>query len=1066
MSGKKMNGKFTFNEKEGSLVCIEAGSNLLSTVKELEKQIHDKKPCLINIEKLKFSSDFPHDIFLNLFSRFSTIERVDAGENFSLKNQISDSCKKNLAIKNFAKEVSSEIKSLNDRHQDTMMDAFRIGKLYTKFWDLSQENYIIIKDFLNLLDDECSEEDKNFFEQCEKFHLLNIITNDFTIEKASEYYEIISLYSKKERNAIFYKYSYSPCRIIDSIDDPSIVGFLVNSFDFDPLTDSQVIKINDNRYSQTKNILMRSNLDEDNIKLINNISDRNTFILDALAFSLESNRYKKFKKILSCYRIVNFNEPLKKGRYKDYTITQLYLLLHSDNKINKFPDKFFTNETLKDSFASFFPRREKELSEIQVIKYLIYKKPFTFYEPQICFLKTNWSEREEKKENCDMNNEIMHLSLIESFLKGLVDHQKYRKNDDRSKNDCNDVMGKIEVIIKILTTENIFQVNNIIIPYLIKNNESSETDKAIALLFKHCFKNKSLFSDETHKDLTILQLLVLYGRDKYLKKTYESIKLIAKKKGFDEILRKNLLLPFESKKQLKGYDKFSLINLAIYRDMSNFIKIFSEEKVFENILNEKFSPDHDLYPDWNTVHFSIFLFKIEKISASLLFFLLTKFSFDSSICFPNNSCYLEGLNILQSIIVEKDNFYKENNDRRKPDSHLNLENDIQSLIEKLDEKTINFICQYKKSPYYGKTALFLAIEYNKIDFVKSLLSTEKTDYTIKNYENSCAKTVARYFISNKAISLIEKAEKKFPKHIEDLQKGLKYTSDVNPNFKISIDKWLLSILREKNSDHTFLVIEGIEHDEKEKKIRPMARLSHLLRRKNGKMNIESVIVYSGINDGWLSYSEHKEENLLEKLSKQASLVSLITTGQQFFPESCFVEKNQLEELWREIEAEKEEVDRRNYNLFGDLSFFNRSSSSKGENCVSWAKKKYNKVAPKNGQLPEDVSRYIISHARFFLNERFHYIRQNDRYGLEEKLDHTMLLVNQLRNDKRTADKNQHIAFSGITSVITYTVLKDYLLTNSTCSLGISAITGVFAFYAFEYFSSNERHVSEPIKKSL
>lgn len=356
---------------------------------------------------------------------------------------------------------------------------------------------------------------------------------------------------------------------------------------------------------------------------------------------------------------------------------------------------------------------------------------------------------------------------------------------------------------------------------------------------------------------------------------------------------------------------------------------------------------------------------------------------------------LKGLNLLQATI-----FFSQNNR-------------LLSFASLLTDDLLNTPCKDQASDYYGMTALHLAI-FLRSPCIVNLLDCEKTDYTIAHSVTKKSPLQVAIDESNTfVIGKIKEAERRFPHHLTNYQNGLNYNSEINPSFKISSEKWVVSILRKKGHDHAFLILEGLEIDQTSQRTKAFLWVAHLLySRKSQIPKIHTIE-----KKQYFLHGGAIQPQLLSMLKTENSLIAL-RPGMIFFPETCYAQPDKCQAIWNEIKSESLTNIRAQYSRFGTHSLLNwmnckrTSSSIPVINCVDWAASKYNSLAAPHHQLKQGWDRYIVSHARGFLNYRFNYVK----YGEESELEKRLSAIEQ-KIDHLTSRQNH--TTQNITQIVTF-----------------------------------------------
>jgi len=632
-------------------------------------------------------------------------------------------------------------------------------------------------------------------------------------------------------------------------------------------------------------------------------------------------------------------------------------------------------------------------------------------------------------------------------------------------------------------------------------------------LFDSFFSISEVAANYKHyHDLTFLDTLILYGNEQFqfLDKIYGKIGDWLNANSSNRSKTYQLLAKPVS--ELGEYAHYTLFQISILRNFPRLISLFREHLNLKPLANTAFPEQRVLYRSWRPVQVVVYLFKRSQAVDEALLTALIDCGADLSVCYPQSSCYLEGLNVLQAVVMSRaeDPYCAyEGDDKVRKQAKKSYEDARSGALIKKDDKgavdfeailtnaftdaysvtasfltygkfssatlkklldvslphDINYACQLKTSKHDGMTALHIVVQQNDFEYAELLLSYRETNYTVTDAKGRRALDLAKYINNNGIIYLLKGTEQRFPAHINDYQKGLKYDSEVNPIFQVTPGDWVVSIIRERNSEHAFLIIEGIELDQINHRIRPTIRLAHLVAScfygKGKVKTIQEPSEESEESEEWFEYGKQKDKNMLCKLANKTPAVQL-TKGMQFFPASDNVSQTKCIAIWNEIKAEVKE-DRTYYSAWGRQGFFAISNSSNRGNCIDWARSKYNSLVKPNSQLTADWSMYFITLARGFLNNRFNYVRREQKYYLEDQVFEAKVLIKGILIKQNELTKGQNRLYSAAIALLTYTLVRESHLTsgyadNFYLSLLLAFSVGIASYTFLETFSSSHETI--------
>lgn len=176
-------------------------------------------------------------------------------------------------------------------------------------------------------------------------------------------------------------------------------------------------------------------------------------------------------------------------------------------------------------------------------------------------------------------------------------------------------------------------------------------------------------------------------------------------------------------------------------------------------------------------------------------------------------------------------------------------------------------------------------------------------------------------------------------------------SDINTTLLITEENWVISFMRLTNSQHVFLVLEGIEEEKSSIYFFDLVA--------TGTNNL-----FTGIGKVRMhKYSGNINEKLLNK--SQVPLMR-IYEGDKIISQSWVIQQKQVEKLL--IEIEKDQKRTIDYHIFGKNNITTWGGFKDGHNCLSWTKEKLNAINDDHITIESDILRWIKSNGSSFLKD--------------------------------------------------------------------------------------------------
>jgi hypothetical protein len=1060
--------------------------NLFDQLKELIQRCRIKR-LWFKFESERIIDDFNSIGFYSLFSKFSYLNFIAISlsddtryTNLALNNIIVY-IGKNKCLFKLADGINQKIKEfkLRENKKPSLKVLIQLGRCYTEFWYLAGGKFISLDGFCELLN--VGDVEKNVFKEAEGYHLYVATTsNKF---KKDDLKKIIEAYTLDERNRIYYRNYLCPNRIIDNlIDKKSLVDF-VNQYGFDPrraYIDSRFNMAADRAVSGNNILLKKDDSDtfawkSDEAKNINNIQD---IICDALAFTIQTSCEADFVDLFDeYYRLIDINQPIQNGLYRGYSVIQIICLYWDNLNHDYFSNRGFLEkscrrnpkitlyEHLERLFESdkqailntnlpkknYFYTPHKEILEphppLTLLHYLVYAHhdsllfkllpPDSTLSPEAGYILSVKN---------DVSNEWDGLNLLTLFIKGIFRIRENRRGSEKTL-----TIESLKILYQWLMKDNhklLWAQNSTLPKIIIKAQENRFSQNAsyltLPLLGYVLYKNSTpqykivdeliadylfddFFSTEVSSDfgqlksLNFFHFFTFYGHE--YKKTLEKIELWLKNNGENkEFFLGTLKRSIKSDGKLDDHTLFQLIVLKNQYRLVSLCHLYFN---IEEFINTPF-PDNSLYKGWTPILLSIHKIKqggdVYGSCSELFNVLLNTNKVNLDVCFPDG--YSVGLNVLQAMLLSSRH---DTSIIYGTGREFSAES-IKYILHFLNAEQTNAVCKNYHSQFYGMTALHIAFYDKNHNAIKVLLENKKTDYTKPDAHNNTLKQLAGQTKNPQLMQYIEDAETKFPDHITNYQQGLKYNSEVNPNFQVTLGEWVVSLVREVHSHHAFLIIEGLI--KQENNMKATMKLAHLTTGDwLGKADIKLAR-----HDSSFGYGQLKAEHLLPCIVSKTPVI-IMEAGKKFYPESDNATPDKCQEIWEEIKKEADNKKGILYWILGNRGFFGVSKSLGVINCVDWAILTYNKLVKPSSQLEGSWKDYFFASAKGYLNTQFNYVVETHTTGNTQLLE-VIAKSKRTEEELRAAENEQKNLSALVYSLLSYLVSREVFPGASTYYLPI------------------------------
>lgn len=862
---------------------------------------------------LEFSASLPINIgFPEEFQFYSSLEKLEVTDIVGAQRRMCEKteCDKIIAlnqeIKNFLEQelpvISAKIQELN-----IGPDSKELSEMQLEYLTTLGKNYDRYYNYSKRLRDNTSESFKSVINLAEKWNILQIINNGTDqiiklnrIKKYLNYDDINKIYpSTLCRRLIDLAVGNQNHDLVQWLIDNKVdVTCWKNGIEIPkPGIYSRQISFN--------NFPCKEAMSKRNLRIYDIFVNNFNAMADMFAWDL----YRNDCFDLQMNSTIDINKPITEGRFKDFSLLQLIIYYQKTELFLEKIGAFNQEQKIALANASYPNRNEFEFPGWNIIHVIIYtglhnELKMLLDNVDICFLRT------------DRNN------LIQMLFRGCC-NKIYPNGHVLSGDHDPSVLSCYQECFKFFLDKNIItgdEVKDILVPDIDPASENGNLIPLIHFVIKHNIYSilgehvellQSQFAQKVliksiGENVNAFQLSVMMpqgpGINMIVRELYERGDML------DSI---NEILP--------NREGVSLFQQAIVEAKSNFLSLVMGWEACP--INVAFPINHSSYPAWLPIHVAIEI-DFTKNYEPLFPILLSHSDIDVTVPFPENGrTYFGNMYPLSTMF----HYHLTNNFAM---SFNRIQNNFLHLLSRLNASQISDV---KKKKIKTEALMYAVINHNldknhdHSNYICRLLD-EGADAFI-NLSNG--KRIIDIANENGIVSLFsrvmnESIQLEKPKRIQciDNQRSSELNEVTGQSYHVHEDRYaVVSLVRNTTNqtpDHVFLIIERI--------MQGNSRMDFIDfvqdRERQGMAKVRQYSRRGGIREPLIATCDRD-------LLKINSLKDIVAQQWQITVEAC----DKLMDSIRNDDCKELP-----YAFYGGRSLVG-SSSRRGENCYTWARKK-------------------------------------------------------------------------------------------------------------------------------